>query len=208
MHSVRDDIQVCAASHAHQLTKVHVQLQLDLLLVFTFVSVLNELDCMCVHNDMHVVESLTCDHQHFSPRLLYVSFWDGYLTCTSTISSMSARCAHCYFWFCCNWFVYLCSFMFFLELLLQHMQLIFCSIFYLRAIFVSCHHFIAGVSKVSFIINGTAWACNFFLPPFCQQPSSFIHCIWYVVLTIFHDASHCDATAWCPCLRTTWCLRG
>ena len=56
MHSVHVDLQVCATGHVHQLAEVHVQLQLDLLLVFALVSVLNGLDYMRVHNDMHVVE--------------------------------------------------------------------------------------------------------------------------------------------------------
>ena len=51
------DLQVCVGGHAYQLAEVHVQPQLDLLLVFTFLSVLNGLDCMCVLNDMHVVGS-------------------------------------------------------------------------------------------------------------------------------------------------------
>jgi len=46
MHSVRADLQVCSNGHVHQLAKVHVHLQLDLLLVFALVSVLNGLDCM------------------------------------------------------------------------------------------------------------------------------------------------------------------
>lgn len=78
MHSVCVDLQVCASGHAHQLVEVHVQLQLDLLLVFTLVGVLNVLDCMCVHNDMHVVESLPCDQKNFSPCWLCASCWDGY----------------------------------------------------------------------------------------------------------------------------------
>ena len=61
MHSVRADLQVCVGGHAHQLAEVHVQLQLDLLLIFTSASVLNRLDCMHVHTDMHAVESLACD---------------------------------------------------------------------------------------------------------------------------------------------------
>jgi len=74
MHSVYIDIQVYVGGHAHQLAEVHVQLQLDLLLVFALVSVLNGLDYMHAHNDMHVVESLACDHQHCSPCLLHVSY--------------------------------------------------------------------------------------------------------------------------------------
>ena len=55
-----------------------------------------------------------------------------------------------------------------LELLLQHMQLLLCSMFCLRVIFMSCCHFIARVSKVPLIINGPAWACNLVPPPCCQ----------------------------------------
>ena len=53
MHSVCANIQVCVGGHAHQPVEVHVQLQLDLLLLFALVSVLNGLDCMHVHNDMN-----------------------------------------------------------------------------------------------------------------------------------------------------------
>jgi len=93
MHSVYTDLQVCAGGHAHQLGKVLVQLQLDLLLVLSLVNVLNGLDCMHVHNDMHATESFACDQQHFSPCLLDVNFWDGSLTYTSIVSSMSEHCA-------------------------------------------------------------------------------------------------------------------
>ena len=42
------------------------------------------------------------------------------------------------------------------KLLIQHMQLLLCSIFCFRVIFMSHRHFIARVSKVAFIINGPA----------------------------------------------------
>ena len=42
------------------------------------------------------------------------------------------------------------------ELLLQHFQLLLYSILCLHMIFMSHCHFIAGVSKVAFIINGPA----------------------------------------------------
>jgi len=58
MHSFRANLQVCVGGHAHQLVKVHVHPQLDLLLVFALVSVLNGLDCMLALNDMHVARSL------------------------------------------------------------------------------------------------------------------------------------------------------
>jgi len=48
MNNVCADLQVCAGGHAHQLAEVHVQPQLDLLLVFTLVSVLNGLCIACV----------------------------------------------------------------------------------------------------------------------------------------------------------------
>ena len=70
MHSVCADLQVCVGGNALQLAEVHVQLQLDLLLVFALVSLLNGLDFMHVHNDMHVAESLACDQKHYSPCLL------------------------------------------------------------------------------------------------------------------------------------------
>ena len=64
MHSVYDDLQVCTGGHAHQLYEVHVQPQLDLLLVFTLVSVLNGLTaCMrsttCMFMDpLHVINNI------------------------------------------------------------------------------------------------------------------------------------------------------
>ena len=61
MHSFYVDLQVCVGGHAHQLVEMHVQPQLDLLLVFASVNVLNGLDCMRVLNDMHAAGSFTCD---------------------------------------------------------------------------------------------------------------------------------------------------
>ena len=88
----------------------------------------------------------------------------------------------------------LCSFMFFLELLLQHMQLLLCSILCLRMIFISRCHLVVQVSKLSFIVTGSSWACNFVSPLCCQQPSSRIHCIQY------------DAFIWCSwCCSMWWC---
>jgi len=100
---------------------------------------------------------------------------------------------------------------FFLELFLQHMQLLLCSILYLCAIFMLHHHLIAWVSKVSFITSGSAWACNFFLPLCCQQPSSCVHCIWYAAFIycwLCFLLWCCYVISWYPCLWTTWCLRG
>jgi len=73
MHSVCADIQVCVGGPAHQLAEVHVHPQLDLLLVFALVSVLNVLDYMHVLNNMHDVESLACNQKNFSLCLLYIS---------------------------------------------------------------------------------------------------------------------------------------
>ena len=59
-------------------------------------------------------------------------------------------------------------------------------------------HSIVVVSKVSFIINGLAWACNLVLPPCCQQPSSCIRYIWYAVFSFY---SWC-CSLWCCCLMS------
>lgn len=67
--------------------------------------------------------------------------------------------------------------LFFLDLLLQHMQLLLCSILYLHGIFMSRHHLIASISKVSFTTSGFSWACNFVPDLCCQQPSSCLHCV-------------------------------
>jgi len=101
--------------HSHQLAEVHVQPQLDLLLAFVFMSVLNGFDCMHALNDMHATESLACNQQHYSPCLLYVSYWDGSLTCTGVVSSMIACCAYFCSCSCCNSFVFLYNFMYFLS---------------------------------------------------------------------------------------------
>ena len=95
MHSVYADLQVCAGDHVNQIAKVPIQLQLELLCVFALVSVLNGLDYMYVHIDMHAAESLACDKKHYLPCLLRVSYWDGSLTCMGPVSSASARCTHC-----------------------------------------------------------------------------------------------------------------
>lgn len=71
MHSVHADLQVCVCGHADQLAEVHVQLQLDFLLVFALVSLLNgwiacvhTIECMFLHplhainNSSHLVYSL------------------------------------------------------------------------------------------------------------------------------------------------------
>ena len=73
MHSVHADFEVCVGGHVHQLAEVHVQPQLDLLLVLILVSVLNGLDRMRVLNDMHAIECLACYPKHCSPCFLYAS---------------------------------------------------------------------------------------------------------------------------------------
>ena len=75
------------------------------------------------------------------------------------------------------------------------MQFLLFSIPYLRAIFMSRRHLIAWVSKVTFIINRSAWACKFVPPLCCQQPSSCIRCIRYAA---FSCCSWC-CSLWCCC---------
>ena len=106
---------------------------------------------------------------------------------------MNVCCAPCCSCFFLHSFACLCSFMLSLDLLIQHMKLL-CSILCLRMIFMSHRHLIAWVSKVSFIISGSAWACNFV--PFlrCQQPSSCIRCIRYASV---------NCCSWCYSL---WCF--
>jgi len=106
---------------------------------------------------------------------------------------MSACCAHCCSCSCCNSFICLCNFMFFLELLLQHMQLLLCSILCLRMIFMSRRRLITWVSKVAFMISGSSWACNFVLSLYCQQPSSCICCIRFIHYIHF---VHCICCIW------------
>ncbi len=53
MHSVCADLQVFDGDHAYQLVEIHVELQSDLLLVFTLISVPNRWDLMCAHNEIH-----------------------------------------------------------------------------------------------------------------------------------------------------------
>ena len=115
MYSVCADFRVCVGGHAHQLAEVHVQPQLDLILVFTLVSVLNGSDCMCALDNMNYTGSFACDQQRYSHFFLCVNYWDGSLTCTGAISSVSACCAHCCSCSCYNSFVCLCNFMFFLS---------------------------------------------------------------------------------------------
>lgn len=72
--------------------QLHVQLQLDSLLVFASVSVLNGWDCMHAHNDMHAA-AFPCMRSTtmltMSPCLLHASCWDGSITCMGAVSSAS-----------------------------------------------------------------------------------------------------------------------
>ena len=144
---------------------------------------------------MHAAESLACDQPHYSPCLFRVSCLDGSLTCKGVVSSVSACCTHFCSWSCCNSFACLCNLMFFLELLLWHMQLHLHSILCNRVTFMSHLHLIDWVSKVAFIMSGSTWTCNFVPPLCCQQPSSFIHCIRYAAV------SYCSwyNSLWCCC---------
>lgn len=201
MYSSCANPQKCAGGHAHQIFEVHVQPQLDLLLIFAMVSVSNGLDCKCVLNDMHVVGSFACDQQHFSPCFLYVSCWDGSLTCTVAVSSTSSCYAHCCSCFCYNSLDCLWSFIFFLSCCFSTCNSFFVP-FYLCAIFMSYHHFISWFSKVAFIISGFSWSCNFSLALCYQQPSSCIHCIHFIccVRCILYASFSC--CSWCCSL---WC---
>jgi len=86
------------------------------------------------------------------------------------------------------------------------MKLLLCSIIHLHEIFMSCHHLIAWVSKVAFIISGSAWSCNFVLPLCCQQPSSCIHCIRCVRWIHCVHCIHCIWCVWYAAFRCcSWC---
>ena len=56
MHNACVDLQVCVGDHAHQLVKIHAQLQSDWLLVFASVSVPNGWDYMRAQNEIHTLE--------------------------------------------------------------------------------------------------------------------------------------------------------
>lgn len=201
---------MCDGGDAHQLSEVHVQPQLDFLLIFALVSVLNGLDCMCAFNDMHA-KSFTCGQQHFSPCILRVSCWDGYITCTGTISSMNACSAHYCSWSCYNSSVCAAS----------------CSSF--SCCFSTCKSFFIPFSNLTqpSFRTITSWpespkflwlslnlldlATLFYLYVFNNLHLAFIVFIVFVAFSMLpsssvHDASCCDVVAWCPCLWTTWCL--
>jgi len=76
--------------------------------------------------------------------------------------------------------------MFFLELLVQHLQLLLYFFLCLRAILFSCRYLIASVFKDAFITSGFAWTCNFASPLGCQKPSSFLcHVqVYYLLLLL------------------------
>ena len=132
-----------------------------------------------------LLNSLPWNQQHFSPRLLHASCWDGFITCTGVISSMCACCAptipipgethsliyaaHVLPWVVSS----------------AHATLP-CFFLYLFSIFISHHQLIAWVSKVALIISGSAWACNFVLTLCFQQPSSCVHCVqvYYLLLLL------------------------
>lgn len=80
MHSVCVDLQVCVGGYAHQLVKVHVHLQLDLVLVFTLVSVpMGGMACVHITKSM-LLNTRACNHHQHSPYLLCASYWDGSIT--------------------------------------------------------------------------------------------------------------------------------
>ncbi len=83
--------------------------------------------------------------------------------------------------------------LFFLELLLEHMQLLLYFVLCLHVIFMSRHHLIASVSKVAFTTSKFAWACNFVLPLCFQQPFSCVRCIQCAT---FNYCSSC-CLLWC-----------
>jgi len=176
----------------------HVQLQSELLLVFTLLSVLNGWDRMRVHNDMHVV-AFPC-MKSTTPltmsTLCQLLGWIYNLYGRSFICLCMLR--PLLYLFLLQLILLSMPLMLFLELLLEHMQLLLYSILCLLVLFMSHRHLIARVSKVAFTISGFAWACNFVPPLCCQQPSSCVHCIRYVA---FSCCSWC-CLLWC-CFRHT-----
>ena len=172
MHGVCIDNQVWAGGYAHELMKVQVKLQSELLLVFPSVSVLNGWDRMHVKNDMHAtafpcMQSITlltlstpCQQLRWIYNLYGCSFIHEFMLCPLLYRFMLQLILSSM------------QLLFFLDLLLQRMQLFLYSIICLRVISMSHRHFIARVSDVAFITSGSAWACNFFLPLCCQQSSS------------------------------------
>ncbi len=203
MHSVYATLQACVGGRAHQLIEVHVQLQSDLLLLFT---------SMHAHNDMHTVTfsyiRSTTLLTLFAPCQLLGWIYNLYEH--NFIHECMLR--PLLYMFLLQLILSSMQLLFFLELQLQHMQLLLCSILYLRVIFLSHPHLISWVSKVSFITSGSSWACNFVPPLCCQQNSSCVCCIRYVAFNFFVDGvACCDGVAvvsWCPFLQTTRCLDG
>ena len=52
---------------------------------------------------------IACDRHHFSPSILYASFWDGSITCMGIVSFICACCAPCCTYSFYNSFSHLCS---------------------------------------------------------------------------------------------------
>lgn len=137
---------------------------------------------------MHVDGSFACDQQHCSPCSLYVSCWDGSLTCTGIVSSMSACGAHCCSCHWCNSLDCLCSFMFFLSWCFSTWN----SFFSPSSTFMwsSC-----------LVVASSAWSCNLAPPLCCQQPSYCIHCVRCILYDAFSYCSWCCSLWWC-CLMS------
>ena len=105
---------------------------------------------MHVHNDMHVAE-FPCMR---STTLLTLSTPCQLLEWIYNLYERNLICA-CMFHLLLYMFllqIILSSMqlLFFLEFLLQHMQLILCSFLGLRAVFMSCFHLITSISKADF----------------------------------------------------------
>ena len=135
--------------------QLHVQLQLNLLLLFSSVSVLNGWGHMCVHNDMHATE-FPCMR---SPTLLAMSSlcqllgWIFNLYGCSFIRECMLRPLLYLLWM--QLILLSIQLLFFLEFPLQYMQLLLYFSLCLCAIFMSHRHLIALVSNVSFITSGS-----------------------------------------------------
>lgn len=172
-----------ASGHAHKLVEIHVQLYLDLLLVFTSVSVPNGWDRMLAHNDMQDV-AFPCMRSTTLLTLFNLCQLLGWIHKLYKHNFIHLCMLHPPLYpFLLQLILSSMQLLFLLELFLQHMQLLLCFVLYLHAIFMSCHHLITWVSKVSFITSGSSLAYNSIMPLCCQQPSSCVHCIWYASLS-------------------------
>ena len=135
---------------------------------------------MCAHNVMHVVE-FPCMRSTSLLTLSSLCQLSGWIYNLYGHSFILLCMLHSLLYMFLQQLILLSvQLLFFLEFLLQYMQLLICSILYLHAIFMSRRHLISSVPKVSFITSGYACACNFVLPLCCQQTSSCIHCIQYI----------------------------